>query len=82
MIVTILAIACILLLGSLTMFGYRAIIRRSGPSTGAVEREKCAVCREPAPKAELVVRQIGDYKVLYFCRPCIARLAAEAGIGS
>ncbi len=80
MVVTVLAIASILLLGFLTVLGYKAVIRGSGAVSPAEPREKCAVCRESLPKAELVERQIGDYKLLYFCRDCITRLASDIGM--
>ncbi|HLF14109.1 MAG TPA: hypothetical protein VI932_04400 [Bacteroidota bacterium] len=80
MVVTILAILCILLLGLITAAGYRAVIRGSGGPRVAEESEKCAICRLPSGKTEMVERQIGDYKLLYFCRTCIVRLAEEIGI--
>jgi len=79
MIVTILAIACIALLGFLTVAGYRAIIRGGGSEARAEGMEKCAVCRRSAGKEEMVERQIGDYKILYFCATCITALSADLG---
>lgn len=80
MVVTILAVASILLLGFLTVLGYKTVIRGSGAAPSSEPREKCAVCREPSLKSELVERQIGDYKLLYFCRNCIVRLASDIGM--
>jgi hypothetical protein len=79
MIVTVLAIVCIALLGFLTVVGYRAIIR-GGESESRVEgTEKCSICRRSVRKEDLVERQIGDYRLLYFCASCIAGLSADLG---
>lgn len=80
MVVTILAIASILLLGFLTVLGYKAVIRGSGTPPLPDAGEKCAICRVTSPKAEMVIRQIGDYKLLYFCRKCIVGLGTEIGM--
>ena len=80
MVVTILAILCIVLLGLITAAGYRAVIHGSGGGPVAEESEKCAICRLPHKNSEMIERQIGDYKLLYFCRTCIVRLAADIGI--
>ena len=80
MVVTILAIACILVLGFLTVLGYKVVIRGSGAVSAPEAQEKCAVCRKSSPKAELVERQIGDYKLIYFCGSCITRLGSDIGM--
>ncbi len=36
--------------------------------------EKCSVCRDKFHKSKLIARQIGDYKMLYFCKKCIDEL--------
>lgn len=82
MIVTILAIAALLLLTAVAVFGYRAVIRGSGVPPPGGETEKCAVCRRSLPKGEMVERQIADVKVLHFCRDCIVRLASDVGIAN
>lgn len=80
MVVTILAILCFILLGFITAAGYRAVIRGTGGSPPDVEREKCTLCRRPLPRAEMVERQVGDSKLLWFCRECITRLASDIGM--
>jgi len=40
--------------------------------------EQCTICRKYLDKSQLVERQIGDIKVLYFCKFCIEALSAEA----
>jgi hypothetical protein len=82
MVVTILAILCLVLLGLITAGGYRAVIRGTGGGAAAGENETCAVCRGSFPKKEMVERQIGDHRILYFCRECIVRLASDIGINS
>jgi len=79
MIVTILAILCIALLGFLTVAGYRAIIRGGESEARTEGTEKCVVCRRSARKEDMVERQIGDYKLLYFCATCITGLSADLG---
>ena len=79
MVVTILAILCFIVLGLITVAGYKAVIRGTGAASAPEDTEKCAICRQPYRKKEMVERQIGDYKLLYFCTDCIARLAADAG---
>lgn len=77
MIVTILAIACIILLGILTIVGYRAIIRGGESQASAEGMEKCTICRHSTRKEELVERLVGDYRILYFCGPCITSLSSD-----
>ncbi len=79
MLVTVLAILCFILLGLITVAGYRAVIRGTGGAPADPESEKCAICRRSHGKRDMVERQIGDYKILYFCRSCIAGLASDIG---
>ena len=80
MVITILAVLCFVLLGIVTVAGYRAVIRGTGGPPVAVETEQCTLCRRRLPKAGLVERQVGDYKIHWFCRECITRLASDIGI--
>jgi len=79
MIVTILAIVCLALLAALTVFGYRAVIRSGESSTLTEGTEKCTICRRPFRKEEMVERQIGDYRLMYFCASCIGGLSSDLG---
>jgi len=77
MIVTILAVVCIVLLGIITILGYRAIIRGGNSESGAEGMEKCTVCRQSISKELMVERQIGDYRILFFCTRCITGLSSD-----
>jgi len=77
MIVTVLAIVCLALLAFLTVLGYRAVIRGGERDSRAEGTEKCAICRRPYVKEEMVERQIGDYRLLYFCAACITALSSD-----
>ena len=76
MVVTVLAIAFLILLLIVAVVGFRAIIKQ-GKSPQDLNKERCSICREQFLKTQLVERQIGDYKLLHFCGPCIARLHTE-----
>jgi len=76
MIVTILATVFLLLLLAVAGFGFRAIIKQ-GKAPKDFNNERCAICREQFPKTQLIERQIGDYKLLYFCGSCISKLHTE-----
>lgn len=77
MIVTILAVCFLIFVGAVVFFGYKMVINR-GTSPEEVNTERCSVCRERFHKSELIVRQIGDYRLLFFCSKCIQELYAEA----
>jgi hypothetical protein len=77
MIVTVLAILCLALLGFLTVVGYRAIIRGGESASRAEGMEKCTVCRRSVRKERMVERQIGDYRLLFFCAGCVRELASD-----
>ena len=79
MTITILAIAFLLVLFLVAIAGYKTIIKR-GSTPAASNMEKCAICRETFDKQELALRQIGDYKLLYFCKKCVAGLYADSGM--
>ena len=74
---TYLAIIFVLTLIAAIMYGFGIFMRRP-PTREELLTEKCSICREPRPKEEMVERQIGDYKVLWFCRSCITDLHHEA----
>ena len=79
MAITVLAVAFLIIIGFIAIIGYSSVIRRSNyPET--LNNEKCAICRESFDKKELVERQIGDYKLLYFCRKCILQLYTDLGL--
>ena len=79
MIITVLAIAFLVLVGFITFVGYKAVIQRT-QSSSELNVEKCSLCREKFDTKDLVMRQVGDYKLLYFCRECILKLYGDLGL--
>ena len=79
MVITVLAVAFLLFIGFITYIGFRTIIRKQ-PGQDGEPKEKCAVCRRSFAKDSLLLRQIGDYKLLYFCRECVLQLYADLGL--
>lgn len=79
MAVTILAVVFLLFIATVAYIGYKTVIR-GGPPPEEVNFEKCSVCRQRFDKNKLLIRQIGDYKLLYFCRECIIKLYTDLGI--
>jgi hypothetical protein len=77
MIVTILAVCFLIFMGSVAYLGYRMVISH-GTAPEEINTERCSICRERFHKSELILRQIGDYKLLFFCRKCIDGLNTEA----
>ncbi|MBI3579122.1 MAG: hypothetical protein HY276_04695 [Ignavibacteriales bacterium] len=73
---TISVIFLILLVGAI-FYGY-SIVMRKPPSKEELNSAQCTLCRKRFPKETLVEREIGDYKVLYFCNSCISGLSTEA----
>jgi hypothetical protein len=79
MVVTILAIAFLVIIGFVAYFGFRACIQ-SAPSAEEQQSEKCTICRRKFDKADMILRKIGDYKLLYFCRECVMYLYGDFGL--
>ena len=79
MIVTVLAVAFLVIIGFIAFFGYKAFIQ-GAPTAEEQSTEKCEVCRRRFDKDGLLLREIGDYKLLYFCRECVLKLYADLGL--
>jgi hypothetical protein len=79
MVITILALLFLLVIVTVAIVGYRFIIQAK---TVPEERnnEKCTLCRRKFDKSLLIERQIGDYKLLFFCRECVVKLYADLGL--
>ena len=73
---TILALAFLLFILTLAIFGQRLLSQKS-ESVKNADTEKCSICRNSFDKRQLVERQIGDIKVMYFCSTCIGSLSRE-----
>jgi hypothetical protein len=79
MAVTISAIVFLVGILALTAIGIRLLQKKSKEAT-LEHRDKCTLCRNVFDKEELVLREVGDYKLLYFCRSCILKLYSDIGL--
>ncbi len=77
MAVTISAIIFLLLLLIIAFAGTRLMQKKA--SSGTPEEGRCTLCGTSFPVRELVPRQVGDYKIIYFCRSCVMKLYADLG---
>ena len=77
MTVTALAVAFLFFIIVIVVAAQWLFTQKAG-SLKPANNEQCTICRNYFDKNELVERQIGDYKVLYFCRQCVEALCAEA----
>ena len=75
--ITYLTIGFVVLLLGAALYGFGIVMRRP-PTQEELETERCTLCGKGLKKENLVERQIGDYKLLFFCRECIEKLAAES----
>jgi hypothetical protein len=76
MTVTVLALLFLGTILGVAFFGFRAIIRQ-GKAPEDANKEKCSICRTQYNRSQLIERQVGDYRVLYFCQSCIISLHNE-----
>ena len=79
MVISVLAVAFLILVGFIAIVGYKMVVRK-GLSPEDIDMEKCSICREKFKKEALLLRQIGDYKLLYFCRNCVVKLYTDLGL--
>ena len=75
---TFLALIFVIGLLAAILYGFGIVMRRP-PSKQELESETCTICRQRFPKNALVLREIGDYKILWFCQACIRKLSEEVG---
>jgi len=73
---TYLAIAFVLGLLALIIYGFGIVMRRP-PTKEELTFEVCSLCRKKFARTELVERQIADIRVLWFCATCILDLGRE-----
>jgi hypothetical protein len=76
MTLSILAFLFLLLIVLITIVGYRTITGRVR-SIETKKTEQCLLCRRDFERGELVERNVGDYKLIYFCTECVQSLQAE-----
>ncbi len=73
---TYLAIAFVILLIGAVFYGFGIILGRP-PTKEELDSAQCFLCKRLFERSLLVERAIGDTKVVYFCRQCIAGLQNE-----
>ena len=73
MTLSILAALFLLMLVAIIFYGY-GFVMKSARSAGEKNTEPCTICRMQFDRQQLVEREIGDSKVIYFCKACILRL--------
>ena len=78
MAITILAVVFLVLLTAIALAGFR-MFRAGGSRTDGVDMQKCSLCLRTFKKSLLIERQVGDYRLLHFCRDCILSLSSELG---
>ena len=76
MTVTVLAIGFILVVLLLALFGFKAVIKQ-GKAPEDINKERCSLCRQQFTKTQLIERQVGDYRLYFFCASCIDSLHNE-----
>lgn len=73
---TVLAVIFLLVLVIIAFVGQKLLSQKTA-SMKESNREQCAICRMDFDKSELIERQIGDFKIMYFCKQCIEKLHAD-----
>lgn len=76
MTLTALAIAFLLVILLIAIFGQR-LLSQKADSLKATNQERCTICWKSFEKSHLIERQIADVKILYFCKECIEGLLAD-----
>jgi len=76
MTITILAVVFLLIILTVAVLGFKAVIRQ-GRSPDDINREKCSLCRLTFNKAQLIERQVGDQRLFHFCHACVSSLYTE-----
>jgi hypothetical protein len=79
MAVTIAALIFLIGILAVTIFGIR-LLQNKSREANLKHREKCTLCKNVFDNSELALREIGDYKILYFCRNCVLKLYADMGL--
>lgn len=76
---TYLAIGFVLLLIGAIFYGFGIVLRRP-PTQEELDEAQCFLCKNRFDRRLLVERVIGDSKIVYFCRQCIADLQKDLKI--
>ena len=76
MIVTILASVLILFFILIIFYG-RGFLLKPSKEIDFIENEKCEICRNQFDKTKMITREIGDFKLIYFCSDCVKGLEKD-----
>ena len=76
MTISILAVLFLAVIIAVALVGFRAIIKQ-GKLAEDGNKEKCSVCRVQYNRSQLIERQVGDHRILYFCQSCLMSLHNE-----
>ena len=71
---SIFAVLFIIFILCVAYFGFRFVMNQGNISLDDVNKEKCSICREKFLKEDLLVRQVFDVKVYFFCKNCVESL--------
>ncbi len=80
MTLSVLAILFLAVIVAVAIAGMRLLSGGPRQASPPPETERCALCRNAFATSDLVLRQVGDYKLLYFCRECVLKLYADLGL--
>jgi hypothetical protein len=79
MVVTFLAVLFLLLVTAIAVAGFRMFSKRGAPNPSET-LQKCSLCLRSFQKNLLIERQVGDMRLLHFCRDCILTLYSDLGL--
>ena len=79
MVVTILAVVFLIIMILTAWAGYKFLGRQTS-LPDEVPMSTCSICKNKFPTKEMVMRQIADYKLMYFCKKCILNLYSDLGL--
>jgi len=80
MTVTILALLLLVSFLLVAVVGIRLIQKKTREQSGN-RLERCAICRRPFDPSAMIMREVGDYRLLWFCRECVKKLAEDLSGG-
>ena len=73
MTLSILAVVFLLMLIAMIFYGYGFIMKPAKP-VSEKNMEPCTLCKKKFDRQQLVEREIGDSKLIYFCTSCVMKL--------
>ena len=61
------------------LYGYGFVVKSAVPKNEN-QVEKCELCQKKLSRSEMVERQVGDSKLLYFCEACVEDLSKDLAL--